>query len=106
MEDAEIAVKKIVDILSSVVDDLGTPKIEIRNLVCVTNLQKEVNLIGLAEALRGQLYYEPEQFPGAVLRGKDYGTALIFQSGKIVMTEVRTIADANRIESNLRRILT
>jgi len=55
------------------------------------NLEKDIPLIKLAEALPNT-EYNPEQFPGLVMRIRDPKTsALIFSSGKIVSTGARSM---------------
>ena len=61
-------------------------KVKIVNIVCSTSLEKDIHLIKLAEVLPNT-EYNPEQFPGLVMRIREPRTsALIFSSGKIVCT--------------------
>src|SRR3989339_272545 len=72
------------------------PEIKIQNIVVSTSLEHDIPLIKLAETLPNT-EYNPEQFPGLVLRIKDPKTsALIFSSGKVVCTGARTMADVDR----------
>jgi len=74
----------------------GKKVIEIVNIVVSTGLEKEVPLEKMAATLPNT-EYNPEQFPGLVLRIKDPKTsALIFSSGKVVCTGARTLADVDR----------
>tara|TARA_Y100000310_G_scaffold289098_1_gene315244 strand:+ start:355 stop:972 length:618 start_codon:yes stop_codon:yes gene_type:complete len=74
----------------------GKKEIEIVNIVVSTGLEKEVPLEKMAATLPNT-EYNPEQFPGLVLRIKDPKTsALIFSSGKVVCTGARTLADVDR----------
>jgi transcription initiation factor TFIID TATA-box-binding protein len=67
--------------------------IKIENVVASTTIAKELDLNKLSTSLPdGE--YEPDQFPGLVLRMKDPKTAaLLFRSGKVVCTGAKTIED-------------
>ena len=71
-------------------------EIAIVNIVVSTALEKEVPLEKMAATLPNT-EYNPEQFPGLVLRIKDPKTsALIFSSGKVVCTGARTMEDVGK----------
>ncbi len=62
------------------------PKIRIENVVASISVDAEIDLDKLAASLPGA-EYEPEQFPGLVLRLEDPKSAiLVFSSGKMVCT--------------------
>ena len=62
------------------------PKIRIENVVASISVEAEIDLDHLAASLPGA-EYEPEQFPGLVLRLEDPKSAiLVFSSGKMVCT--------------------
>jgi len=66
-------------------------EITIVNIVISSSLEKDIPLEKMAATLPNT-EYNPEQFPGLVLRIKDPKTsALIFSSGKIVCTGARTM---------------
>jgi len=66
-------------------------EIKLQNIVATTNLEHDIPLIKLAEALPNT-EYNPEQFPGLVMRIRDPKTsALIFSSGKIVCTGAKSM---------------
>ncbi len=66
--------------------------IKIQNIVATTNLGQPIPLVKLAETLPNT-EYNPEQFPGLVMRIKDPKTsALIFSSGKVVCTGAKSMA--------------
>tara|TARA_Y100000310_G_scaffold167610_2_gene167542 strand:+ start:28109 stop:28669 length:561 start_codon:yes stop_codon:yes gene_type:complete len=80
------------------------PKTEIKivNIVVSTSLEKDIPLIKLAEALPNT-EYNPEQFPGLVMRIKDPKTsALIFSSGKIVCTGARSMG---KVKESIKKII-
>src|SRR3990172_11425813 len=66
-------------------------KIKIQNIVISTSLEHDIPLIKLAEVLPNT-EYNPEQFPGLVMRIKNPKTsALIFSSGKVVCTGAKSL---------------
>ncbi|MEK6974268.1 MAG: TATA-box-binding protein [Nanoarchaeota archaeon] len=66
-------------------------EIKIQNIVASTSLEHDIPLIKLAEALPNT-EYNPEQFPGLVMRIREPKTsALIFSSGKIVCTGAKSM---------------
>ena len=74
----------------------GKKEIEIVNIVVSTALEKEIPLEKMAATLPNT-EYNPEQFPGLVLRIKEPKTsALIFSSGKVVCTGARNLEDVDR----------
>jgi len=83
-------------------------QIKIQNIVVSTSLEHDIPLIKLAEVLPNT-EYNPEQFPGLVMRIKNPKTsALIFSSGKVVCTGAKSITKVkeslSRIIENLRKI--
>ncbi len=79
----------------------GKKEISIVNIVVSTGLEKEIPLEKMAATLPNT-EYNPEQFPGLVLRIKDPKTsALIFSSGKVVCTGARTLKDVDRSIKNI-----
>tara|TARA_Y100000310_G_scaffold342861_1_gene447929 strand:- start:1527 stop:2084 length:558 start_codon:yes stop_codon:yes gene_type:complete len=82
--------------------------IKIVNIVCSSSLGQDIPLIRLAETLPNT-EYNPEQFPGLIMRIKDPKTsALIFSSGKIVSTGARSLVKVresiNKIIENLKKV--
>ena len=62
----------------------------LRNLVALLNLQKTIDLETLAN--EQHVIYEPEQFPGAILKTPTpKATYLIFASGKIIIQGTRSL---------------
>src|SRR3989339_1748090 len=83
-------------------------EIKIVNIVATASLERAIPLVKLAEALPNT-EYNPEQFPGLVMRIKDPKTsALIFSSGKIVCTGAKSLAKVResivKIIENLAKI--
>jgi len=71
--------------------------LKIQNIVATTSLQKEVPLTKLAKTL-SNTEYNPEQFPGLVLRIKKPKSAvLVFSSGNLVCTGTKSIAQVKEV---------
>lgn len=65
-------------------------KHKIHNIIVMVNFGESVNLEDLAKNYK--MIYEPEQFPGGILRIKEpyKATILIFASGKAVVTGLKS----------------
>ena len=92
-ESLEIVFDKLRDLEIRVEDD---PEIVVQNIVTSADLQKTLNLNAIAIGLGLEnIEYEPEQFPGLVYRLDDPEVvALLFGSGKLVITGDKEPADA------------
>ena len=78
------------------------PEIKIQNIVVSTSLEQDIPLIKLAETLPNT-EYNPEQFPGLVIRIKEPKTsALIFSSGKVVCTGARSM---DKVRESIKKII-
>ena len=65
-------------------------KFKIENIVASANLGIELDLYTLGRKVP-DIEYEPEQFPGAILKIKDpKASLLLFKNGKIICTGCRT----------------
>ncbi|MFH1424974.1 MAG: TATA-box-binding protein [archaeon] len=68
------------------------PKVKIENVVASASVDAEIDLDKIAATLPNA-EYEPEQFPGLVLRLTDPKAAiLVFSSGKMVCTGAKEVA--------------
>ncbi|MFH1849607.1 MAG: TATA-box-binding protein [archaeon] len=77
-------------------------KIEVVNIVVSTSLEHDIPLEKMAATL-SNTEYNPEQFPGLVIRVKDPKTsALIFSSGKVVCTGARSM---DKVEESIKKII-
>ena len=82
--------------------DLGKVDFTIVNIVVSSSLEHDIPLEKMATKL-SNTEYNPEQFPGLVIRIKEPKTsALIFGSGKIVCTGARNLAD---VEKSIKEII-
>ena len=79
-----------------------TRDIRVVNIVVSSSLEHDIPLEKMAATL-SNTEYNPEQFPGLVIRIKEPKTsALIFSSGKIVCTGARTLA---KVEESVQQII-
>jgi transcription initiation factor TFIID TATA-box-binding protein len=76
-----------------------------QNLVVTADFAKGVNLEELSE--NSKVIYEPEQFPGAILRFTEpyKTTILIFASGKVVITGLKSSAQIEPTIEKLTKLL-
>ncbi|PIU29741.1 TATA-box-binding protein [Candidatus Woesearchaeota archaeon CG07_land_8_20_14_0_80_44_23] len=76
--------------------------IEVVNIVVSSSLKHEIPLEKMAATL-SNTEYNPEQFPGLVIRIKDPKTsALIFSSGNIVCTGARSM---DKVDASIKKII-
>jgi transcription initiation factor TFIID TATA-box-binding protein len=83
-------------------------RIRVENVVASASLKTEIPLEKVVRNVEG-VEYEPDQFPGVVLRLKEPRAAcLIFSSGKLVCTGAKSPKETNeavaKVVSILRRI--
>ncbi len=77
-------------------------EIKVVNIVISTNLKHDIPLEKMAATL-SNTEYNPEQFPGLVIRIKEPKTsALIFSSGKVVCTGARSL---DKVEESIKKII-
>ena len=80
----------------------GKKDIEVVNIVVSTSLEHDIPLEKMAATL-SNTEYNPEQFPGLVIRIKEPKTsALIFSSGKVVCTGARTMEN---VRESIKKII-
>jgi len=74
----------------------GKIKFKIENIVASANLEVELDLYAIAREV-DNVEYEPEQFPGAILKLKDPKTSLLlFKNGKLICTGAKSAEDVDR----------
>ncbi|MGB9985645.1 TATA-box-binding protein [Salarchaeum japonicum] len=90
------------------VDVATSPDIEIQNIVSSGDLDHTLNLNAIAIGLGLEhIEYEPEQFPGLVYRLDDPDVvALLFGSGKLVITGGKQLDDAEQALTVIENQLT
>ncbi|MCX8198315.1 MAG: TATA-box-binding protein [Candidatus Micrarchaeota archaeon] len=82
------------------------PRFKIENIVASASLELELDLYTIASKLN-DVEYEPEQFPGAILKLKEPKTSLLlFKNGKIICTGGKNEAEvASAIEKTLKMLI-
>jgi transcription initiation factor TFIID TATA-box-binding protein len=104
-DSAQLDLVETVDILVSkgLIDPVSVLA-EIRNIVAVQHLENLLDLESLALVIGG--IYEPEQFPGLILRNDEPKvTYLIFSSGKVVLAGSKSIQELGQAAENLKTII-
>ena len=72
------------------------PSFKIENIVASANLGLELDLYAIAQKVR-DVEYEPEQFPGAILKLKNpRASLLLFKNGKIICTGSKSEAEVRQ----------
>ncbi|MEM2956292.1 MAG: TATA-box-binding protein [Candidatus Pacearchaeota archaeon] len=80
-------------------------KLKVQNIVATTSLGKPVSLMKLARS-EANTEYNPEQFPGLVLRIKKPKSAvLVFSSGNLVCTGTKSIDQVREVIANVIKTL-
>ncbi len=75
----------------------GKSSLKVQNIVATTSLGKPVSLTKLARS-QSNTEYNPEQFPGLVLRIKKPKSAvLVFSSGNLVCTGTKSISQVKEV---------
>lgn len=84
---------------------MSEKEIKIVNIVVSTSLEHDIPLEKMAATL-SNTEYNPEQFPGLVLRIKEPKTsALIFSSGKVVCTGAKNMEEVRQSINTIIKIL-
>ncbi len=72
------------------------PKFKIENIVASANLNVELDLYSIAMEVE-DVEYEPEQFPGAILKlKKPKASLLLFKNGKLICTGGKSEEDVKQ----------
>lgn len=99
-EDAlDIGLEKVLTSLREAgVKIMDVPQVAVTNIVCSYDLGRFINLNRVVATLSLEaIEYEPEQFPGLVYRIKDPKiVALLFSSGKIILTGGKNLDDVRK----------
>ncbi|PIZ96017.1 TATA-box-binding protein [Candidatus Micrarchaeota archaeon CG_4_10_14_0_2_um_filter_49_7] len=74
----------------------ANPAFAIQNIVASSTLGLELDLYNIASSLH-EVEYEPEQFPGAILKLKDpKSSLLLFKNGKVICTGTKSEKEVDR----------
>jgi len=78
---------------------------KIQNIVVTVDFGKGINFEELSE--KTKIIYEPEQFPGAILRIMDpfVCSILVFSSGKVVLTGLKSQTQIEPTIEKLKEII-
>ncbi|MEM4590072.1 MAG: hypothetical protein QXK21_02290 [Candidatus Micrarchaeia archaeon] len=80
-------------------------KFKIENIVASANLGIELDLYSLGRKVQN-IEYEPEQFPGAILKLREpKSSLLLFKNGKIICTGCKTEKEVKLAIRNAMAIL-
>jgi len=81
------------------------PKIEITNIVASANLGLELDLYKIAYKLK-DVEYEPEQFPGAILKFREPKVSLLlFKNGKVICAGAKSEKEIALVLSKAKTLL-
>ncbi len=79
--------------------------LKVQNIVATASLEKQVSLTKLAKS-SSDMEYNPESFPGLILRVKKPKSAvLVFSSGNLVCTGTKSISQVKEVISSVIRTL-
>lgn len=79
--------------------------LKVQNIVATTSLGKQISLTKLARSDK-DLEYNPETFPGLILRVKNPKSAvLVFSSGNLVCTGTKSISQVKEVISSVMKTL-
>ncbi|MFH1448381.1 MAG: hypothetical protein ABIG39_05950 [Candidatus Micrarchaeota archaeon] len=77
-------------------------KFKIENIVASAEAGFEIDLYRIAQEL-DNVEYEPEQFPGAILKFKDpKSSLLLFKNGKLICTGCKSVTE---VDFSIRRAI-
>ncbi len=81
------------------------PTFKIENIVASANLGIELDLYAIAQKVP-DVEYEPEQFPGAILKLKDpRASLLLFKNGKVICTGSKSEAEVKHALERAIKVL-
>ena len=89
--------EELVSLLFTVLDVTVFEPPVVKNIVAQETVGRTINLVNLFAKLRDETAeYEPEVFPGLIWK-TEYGTANIFNSGRIVLLGVANVDELNTL---------
>ena len=107
-KDIPIAVKKALKLVRSVQPEIKMKrKIDYRvvNLVASTSLNRKLDLFELALTLEN-VEYEPEQFPGAVMKIREpKASLLVFMNGQVICSGLKNEKDLKKALSKSKHLI-
>ncbi|MEI8364293.1 MAG: TATA-box-binding protein [archaeon] len=107
-KDIVAGIKKATKLIAEIQKEVSTkktPKYEIVNLVATSSLGKTVDLFEAAVTL-DDIEYEPEQFPGAIIRLYNPKiTILLFKNGKLICAGAKSEDDIRKSVNKVKALL-
>lgn len=91
--------------VGAIVGSAKTHRITIENIVGTANLNRTIDLDAVTRSIKSSLY-EPEHFPGLILRIHASIVCLLFSSGKLIIVGAKTKHSAYRAFNEVIGILT
>lgn len=81
------------------------PEFVITNMVASASLGLELDLYALANKIP-EIEYEPEQFPGAILKFKDpKASLLLFKNGKVICAGAKNEKEIRLVLQKAKKLL-
>jgi transcription initiation factor TFIID TATA-box-binding protein len=106
-KEAEEANQGFLSILEPLLGSFSDTNFEIRYMVCVADIDKELDLNQVVLTLGiDKIEYEPEQFPGVFYRpAEENWFAIIFSSGKVVLNGEPNVDSLNMALERIKKDL-
>lgn len=92
---------EFLEALAPFIDAVRAVPPTVRNMVLLEDLGRPIDLNRLCAAARDRAEYEPEQFPGLVY-ALPKGKALVFSTGKVIITGVASWDEGDAALARLR----
>lgn len=81
------------------------PEFVITNMVASASLGLELDLFALAQKIK-EIEYEPEQFPGAILKFKEpKASLLLFKNGKVICAGAKSEKEIREVLRKAKSLL-
>jgi transcription initiation factor TFIID TATA-box-binding protein len=85
--------------------DLDKPVYDLTNIVASADLKMNLDLFKVATELP-DIEYEPEQFPGAIVKLRDLQVSLlVFKNGKIIIAGAKSLEKIEKAIKQIRKML-
>jgi len=95
--DIENIAARVIDLLRKKGFTVKINTVKVQNMVILDFMKTNTSLEKITKGLIGEdISYEPDQFPGLVYKNDEGVTFLLFHSGKIIMTGIKTSDIAKR----------
>ncbi|NPA22350.1 MAG: TATA-box-binding protein [Candidatus Micrarchaeota archaeon] len=79
---------------------------QITNIVALADLKTDLNLFEIVEELEANVEYEPEQFPGTILKlDKPKVTVLVFKNGKLIIAGSKSEEEVKEAIKKVKKLL-